>query len=89
MAAIDSFAIPVPEELIGAARTWAERDAVSVEQFVRRAIEETIAARQDAFYLADRASRGSVADLDRILAKAGTEPPAPGDEIPEGWVSGK
>jgi hypothetical protein len=88
MAAIDDIAVRVPAALLSEAKTWAERDATSVEQFVRQAIERMIADRSDAQYFAERAARGSLADFDRLLAKAGTQAPRRGDEIPEGWLPG-
>jgi hypothetical protein len=88
VASIDDIAIRVPAALLNEAKAWAERDAMPVEQFVRHAIEEKIAATREATIFAERAARGSLEDFARILAKAGTEPPHPGDEIPEGWLPG-
>lgn len=36
--------------------------------------------------LQERARRADPAALDRILAKAGSDVPIPGDELPEGWL---
>jgi hypothetical protein len=86
MASVNDIAVRVPAALLNEAKAWAERDATPVERFVQDAIEEKIVARREATYLAERAARGSLADFDRILAKAGTEPPRPGDELPDGWL---
>jgi hypothetical protein len=59
MASVDSVVVRIPADLIGKAKVWAEHDATSVEQFVLRAVEQVIAARHDAAYLAERAARGS------------------------------
>jgi hypothetical protein len=85
VASVDDMNVNVPAKLMDAAKACAERDATPVDQFIRHAIEDKIAA-SEAAYLAKRAARGSLADFDRILRKAGTQPPQPGDEIPEGWL---
>ncbi len=36
-------------------------------------------------YLVERATRAVQGDFRRILAKAGTPAPVPGDELPESW----
>jgi predicted DNA-binding protein len=87
MASSVDVAVRVPAELMDEAKAWAERDATPVDQFIRHAIEQRIALREAA-YLAERAARGSRDDFARILAKAGTEPPRPGDELPDGWLPG-
>jgi len=85
MAARSGVAVRVPAELIARAKAVAARDDSSVERFVCRAIEEKIAAMDQARLLADRADRGSRDSFARLLAKAGTRPPGQGDEPPRGW----
>ncbi len=63
----------------------AARDAVSVNQFLVQAVTEKVATSKARGYLAERATRATAGDLGRILAKAGTAIPVPGDELPEGW----
>jgi len=89
MAANDDIAVTIPADLIERAKVWADRDATSIEQFVRNAVEEMIQAHRDAAYLAERAARGSREHFAQILAQCGGEPPRPGDEIPEGWLDGR
>ena len=42
-----------------------------------------VAALRTQAYFRERAGRADLEEFDRILAKAGTEPPRPGDEPPE------
>jgi hypothetical protein len=86
MAARGNVAVRIPAALIAQAQAAAAQDDTSVEQFVCRAIEEKIAAIEQAKLLAERARRGSRDSFARLLAKAGTHAPRHGDDIPEGWL---
>ena len=66
-------------------KALAAQDAVSVNQFLIQAAAEKVAALEARGYLAERAARATPGDLRRILEKAGTATPVPGDELPEGW----
>lgn len=66
-------------------KALAAQDAVSVNQFLVQAAAEKVAALKARGYLAERATRATPGDLRRVLAKAGTPTPIPGDELPEGW----
>lgn len=66
-------------------KALAAQDAVSVNQFPVQAAAEKVATLKARGYLAERAALAMPGDLGRILAKAGTEIPIPGDEMPEGW----
>lgn len=50
-----------------------------------QATAEKVAALKARSYLSERAARATPGDLGRILTKAGTATPVPGDELPEGW----
>jgi hypothetical protein len=62
----------------------AEQDTVSVNQFIVQAAAEKIATLKARGYLAERAARAQPGAFGRILAKAGTDAPIPGDELPDG-----
>ncbi len=79
------FALRIPPSLLDDVKALAARDAVSVNQFLVQAAAEKVATLKARGYLAERASRATTGDLGRILAKAGTATPIPGDELPEGW----
>ncbi len=63
----------------------ATQDAVSVNQFLVQAAAEKVATLKARGYLAERGARAVSGDFRRILDKAGTPTPIPGDELPEGW----
>ena len=85
MATVSNFALRLPPSLMEDVKALATQDAVSVNQFLVQAAAEKVAALKARGYLAERAARAMPGDLGRILAKAGTPTPIPGDELPEGW----
>ena len=85
MASSGTFMLHLPFSLMEDAEALATRDAVSVNQFLVQAAAEKVAALKAHGYLAERAARVISGDLGRILAKAGTPAPIPGDELPESW----
>jgi hypothetical protein len=85
MATVSNFALRLPPSLLEDVKALAARDAVSVNQFLVQAAAEKVAVLKARGYLAERGARAVAGDLGRILAKAGTPTPIPGDELPEGW----
>jgi hypothetical protein len=85
MATTSNFALRIPPSLMEDVKALAAQDAVSVNQFLVQAAAEKVAALKARGYLAERAARAVSGDLGRLLAKAGTPAPIPGDELPEGW----
>ena len=85
MATVSNFALRIPPSLMEDVKVLAAPDAVSVNQFLVQAAAEKVAALKARGCLAERATRAMPGDLRRILAKAGTATPIPGDELPEGW----
>jgi len=85
MATTTSFALCIPSCLMEDVKVLAARDAVSVNQFLVQAVAEKVAILKAYGYLAERAACATPGDLGRILARAGTATPIPGDELPEGW----
>ena len=85
MATVSNFALRIPPSLMEDVKALATQDAVSVNQFLVQAAAEKVATWKTRGYLAERAARVMPGDLGRILAKAGTAAPIPGDELPEGW----
>ena len=85
MATVSNFALRLPPSLMEDVKALATQDAVSVNQFLVQAAAEKVAALKARGYLSERAARAMPGDLGRILAKAGTPTPVPGDELPEGW----
>ena len=82
MATVSNFALRIPPSLMEDVRKLAERDAVSINQFLVIAAAEKVSALKARGYLAERAARARPGDLARILAKAGSATPIEGDELP-------
>lgn len=82
MATVSNFALRIPPSLMEEVRELAERDAVSINQFLVTAAAEKVSALKARGYLAERAARAKPDDLGRILAKAGRAAPIEGDELP-------
>lgn len=85
MAGSKPFALRIPSSLMEDVKALAAQDVVSVNRFLVQAAAEKVATLKACGYLAERAARATPSDLGRILAKAGTATPIPGDELPEGW----
>jgi N-acetylglutamate synthase/N-acetylornithine aminotransferase len=83
MASASNFALRLPPSLMEDTKAAATQDAVSVNQFIVQATAEKIATLKARGYLAERAARAKPGDFGRILAKAGTADPVPGDELPD------
>jgi hypothetical protein len=60
----------------------AQREGISVEQFISTAVAEKVAALVTEEYLGERAKRASVAEALAILDRIPDVDPDPGDELP-------
>ena len=56
----------------------------TINQFINVAVAEKTAALRTEADFRERAQRADLAEFARILAKAGGEPPRPGDELNDG-----
>ena len=86
MAADTDGAVRVPPDLIAEIRAWAGDDPSVIDRFVMSAVSDRLADLRDKAEYDRRAARGTEAAFARILDKAGAEPPAADDELPEGWL---
>ena len=78
---MSSISLRLPDSLHKQARELAERDNVSINQFIATALAEKMAALLAGEYLAERAQRGSRKRFDRALKKVRDVAPIPGDEL--------
>lgn len=76
------LSLRLPDSLHRKIRELAERDDVSINQFLATAAAEKAAALLAVEYLEARAARGDAAVFDRLLARVPDVPPVPGDELP-------
>ena len=79
---MSTLSLRLPESLHRKIRELAERDHISINQFIAMAVAEKTAALLTVDYLAERGRRGSAALFDRVLASVPDVPPMPGDELP-------
>ena len=75
------LSLRLPDSLHRKIRELAERDDVSINQFLATAAAEKAAALLALEYLEERAAHGEVALFDRLLARVPDVPPVPGDEL--------
>jgi hypothetical protein len=71
----------LPESLHEAVREIAERDKISITQFITIALAEKISALTIEEYLSERAKRGSREKFEAALAKVPDVEPVEGDEL--------
>lgn len=76
------LSLRLPESLHRKIRELAERDDISINQFLATAAAEKAAALLAVEHLEARAERGDAALFDRLLARVPDVPPEPGDERP-------
>jgi len=78
---MSTLSLRLPESLHRKLRALADRDDVSINQFIATAVAEKAAALLTVEYLEERAGRGNAKLFDRLLARVPDVPPVPGDEL--------
>jgi hypothetical protein len=79
---MSTLSLRLPGSLHRKIRELAERDDISINQFLATAAAEKAAALLTVDYLKERGRRGDARLFDRILARVADVPPIPGDELP-------
>ncbi len=78
-----NFALRLQPSLMEEARKVAKAEGVAVNQLINVAVAEKVSALRTETYFAERARRGDVHTVLRILRRAGVgQPPVAGDELP-------
>lgn len=67
---MSALQLDIPESLIERVKLLADKDGVSIDDFIALALTEKVATLETADYLAERARRGSRERMLEILAKA-------------------
>ena len=80
---MSNLSLRLPDSLHRKIRELAERDDVSINQFIASAAAEKAAALLTVDYLEERARRADSSLLDRILRRVPDVPPVVGDEPAE------
>jgi len=79
---MSALSLRLPASLHRKIRELAERDDISINQFIATAVAEKAAALLTVEYLEERGGRGTAKLFDRLLARVPDVPPVPGDELP-------
>ena len=79
---MSALSLRLPESLHRKVRELAEREDISINQFIATAVAEKMSALLTVEYLEERASRGSRAHFRAILRRVPDVPANPGDEWP-------
>ena len=77
-----NYALRLLSSLKAEAERLAAAEGTTLNQFINIAAAEKIGALRTADYFRERAQRADDEAFRRVLAKAGHEPPRPGDELP-------
>lgn len=78
-----TYPLRLPVSIKSEAEKLAASEGTSLNQFVATAVAEKVAVLRTASYFAERRGRADWAAFDRLMARAGGEPPRAGDELPE------
>jgi hypothetical protein len=74
--------VQIPDSLQKSLSDLADRDGISIDQFISTAIAEKLSALMTENYLKDRAKRGDRSKYEAILAKVPDVEPEEYDRIP-------
>ena len=77
-----ALTVRLPNSVHQKIRELAERDEISVNQFIAAAVSEKMASVMTLDYLKQEAAKGSRSDFDRYLNLVPNVPAAAGDELP-------
>ena len=77
-----ALTVRLPNSVHQKVRELAERDEISVNQFIAAAVSEKMASVMTVDYLKQEAAKGSRSDFDRFLNLVPSELPVAGDEMP-------
>ena len=86
---MSTLSLRLPDSLHVKVKELAERDDISINQFIATAVAEKMAALLTLDYLTERAQRGSRTAFDRALAKVPSRAPMEGDEWEEPTAGSK
>jgi hypothetical protein len=83
MAKTANYPLRLSQSVMRAAKETAEREGISLNQFIAGAVGEKLSALRTEDLLKERAKRADWRRVQAILDRIGTEPPREGDELPK------
>lgn len=78
----NNYALRLPASLMDELRQVVQAEGTSMNQFIAMAVAEKLAALRTESYFRERSAKGDLSAFCKVLDKAGSEPPRPGDEVP-------
>lgn len=75
-------ALRLPASLKAEAERVAREEGMTLNQLINIALADKRVTRRTAKFFEERGARANSAAVDQLLARVGSEPPRPGDEIP-------
>ena len=78
-----AYALRLPVSLKENLTQVAEKEGISINQFITLAVAEKLAVIETARFFNERADRADMDAFRRLLDRQGGEPPRAGDELPE------
>lgn len=78
---MSTLSLRLPNSIHRQIKDIANKEGVSINQFISSAVSEKISAINTEEYILDRASRANKKDFEKILKKVPKRKPLPGDEI--------
>jgi predicted transcriptional regulator len=82
---MSTLSLRLPESIHRRLGEVAEREGISINQFISSAVAEKLAALMTEEYLEERGRRATAGRFDAVLAKIPDAAPADGDELPLGY----
>ena len=76
-----TYPLRLPASIKAEAEKLAAQDRISLNQFVATAVAEKVAVLRTASYFAERKGRADWEAFERLMTRAGGEPPQKGDEV--------
>lgn len=78
---MSNISLRLPDSLHRSLRDLAERDNVSINQFITTAVAEKVSALATESYLKERAQRADKRKFKKVLTKVAKRAPQTGDEL--------
>ncbi|MBN1294836.1 MAG: toxin-antitoxin system HicB family antitoxin [Candidatus Latescibacteria bacterium] len=78
---MSTLSLRLPNSIHKHIKEIAQREGVSINQFISTAVSEKISAIVTEDYILERAKRSNKQDFEKILKKVPARKPLPGDEI--------
>ena len=78
---MSTLSLRLPDSIHRHIKEIAQKEGVSINQFISTAVSEKISAIVTEGYILERAKRSNKQDFEKILKKVPARKPLPGDEI--------